>query len=214
MPSSNIELKLSTVSVVLVAQVHNPAIINPDFLKKSGVVGSDWQVDENKPPLSTPLLSQISFNNGVEWRVTPDICTIVEKVEGDLKDSYSIHECAKAYIKTLEHIPYRALGVNWHFSLDSAEEDLQTWMKERFLKSGNWQTSIESTSLSFKVLYPSAVCNITIDIRESKIALNLHHDVVSVDNKKDELCSALDNSERNQAFVEECLNRYIREELS
>lgn len=211
MPNSNIGYKLDNVSVVILAQEHNPAIVNPDFLKTKGIVKNNWDIDNNAPTFSTPTLSLICFKNGVQWQVSPEKCTIAEKVESvEFKGSYLVQECAKKYVKTLKYIPYTALGINWNLSLDVKEEDLQNWIKTRFLKSGKWQNDITLTNFTFKV---PPQCNLTLNAQNKMINCNFHTDISSTGEKVKVINSALNKFRSNQENLKNTLNKYFKEDL-
>ena len=104
MPDKPFEVKLNSVSVVILARVHNPAIINEDFLKSRSIVEQEWEVrspspnDDEPVRITTPGFSVVSFTNGIQLDVNPRACSFIEKVEGGFKDSYLIHDCAKRYV--------------------------------------------------------------------------------------------------------------------
>lgn len=213
---NDIKLELKSVSVVILAKTHNPAIVNPDFLKKNGIVEEDWEMAANYPPLSSPMLASISFKNGVQWQVTPDNCTVREKVEDNFKESYLAHECAKKYIGVLEHIPYTAIGQNWHLSVKPAERDMQTWLKTHFLKPGDWQSDTEPINFAFGISSPPSrpLCSFSLNAQQSILDCNFHSDVSSARNKVDALCKTLSEFKKNQEFLKGALKKYFKEDLS
>lgn len=213
MSSSTIEYKLDSVSVVLLAQTHNPTIVNPDFLKKNDIVKHEWEIDSNPPQLSSPGLSLVTFKNSVRWEVVPDRCTVIEKVESQFKESYFVHECAKKYIEALPHVHYTVVGMNWIFSLNSGNEELQKWLKDRFLKSGEWQNSMEWTNFTFRVLSHLPPCNFIMNLQNKIIACNFHADISSESDKVEKMHSILDNYKANQDFLKKSLSEYFLEDL-
>jgi len=201
---------------VISAQTHNPTIVNPDFLKKHNIAEDDWETAGNPPFLSSPGLALISFKNGVQWQVDPSNLTIREGVWGDFKESYFIYKSAEKYVKVLEHVPYTALGLNWHFDIRLKEEELLNWMRNRFLKEGEWKNEIEPSGFAFKIP-PSWTLTLTLfSARELKLGLdcNYHTNIASEDNKVEKICSVLGGLSDYQESLKKILKKYFEEKLS
>ena len=58
------EFVFSELTIVIVAENHNPTILNPDFLKFNDIVPKEW--DMGQPPLCTPPISQVEYKNGIK----------------------------------------------------------------------------------------------------------------------------------------------------
>lgn len=59
----NRTLEIQELAIVVTAKNYDPSLLNPGFLKHSGVVPEDWQLSGQ--PVVTERGSQIVFNNGV-----------------------------------------------------------------------------------------------------------------------------------------------------
>ena len=82
--SENPRVSLHSVSVVVTAQFHNPSILNPDFLASREIVPADWKVAET---LTTPPVSVVKYENGVEWSVDQSRLTVAEQSGPGFGDS-------------------------------------------------------------------------------------------------------------------------------
>lgn len=120
-------ISLHSVSVVVTAQFHNPSILNPDFLASREIVPADWKVAET---LTTPPVSVVKYENGVEWSVDQSRLTVAEQSGPGFGDSYRVHPLMVAYLRKLPHVPYRSLGLNCQVSKSQANP--QRWLIERF----------------------------------------------------------------------------------
>lgn len=129
--SSESILWLHSVSVVIIARFHNPSILNRDFLARTGIVDSKWK---DTDAVSTPALSFIKYENGVQWKVDPQRLEI--SIEYNTRfvdeDEKEIHDLAVSYVRKLPHVPYQAIGLNCLLSIEN-EKPLQ-WMTQNFLK--------------------------------------------------------------------------------
>ncbi len=206
---------LDSVSVIILAREHNPTIVNPDFLKGNGIVGSDWETADNPPLLSSPGLAIVSFRNGIQWHVDPNNLTIQEEVNGDFKESYLVHKCAEKYVEVLRYVPYTALGMNWHLSI-GAEEPLN-WVKNRFLREGEWQSSIEPLSIGFKIP-PSWTLTLNVRGRGNERSIGLdcnHHTEIGHEYRElERIRLALNKFSSFQEDLKQTLKKYFEEKLS
>lgn len=104
-------LQLNRVSVVIIAQSHNPSIISPDWVRGSLSIDEKEQDFVHTPPFS--LFDSASFLLTVDadrWQLVPKVL-----------DDAHISLCgqiASEYFRALPHIPYKSLGLNyiWGYS--------------------------------------------------------------------------------------------------
>ena len=174
--SENPRVSLHSVSVVVTAQFHNPSILNPDFLASREIVPADWKVAET---LTTPPVSVVKYENGVEWSVDQSRLTVAEQSGPGFGDSYRVHPLVIAYLRKLPHVPYRSLGLNCQVSKSQANP--QRWLIERF--GAKWlsdEPAVLGMTPKFALDAGDAVCRIGIgDAPKSgeRIVLecNMHH---------------------------------------
>ena len=207
----NESFKVVGVSAVLVANQHNPAIMNPDFLRNKGIAKPEWKAGET---IVTALFSRIEYNNGVFFTVDQNRCIIEQRVDGEFKSSYETPNCAKKYAEVLEHTPYTAFGLNWNLLMPN--ERPGDWLKNRFLRPGEWQSDIEPTSLVFRCLQDSAIYQFSLNIEQSvkneasvTIQCNIHFNIQNSPNKVEEISNAVQNLENHQDSLRGMLDRYF-----
>lgn len=197
--SENPSVSLHSVSVVVTAQFHNPSILNPDFLKSRKIVPADWTVAET---LTTPPVSVVKYENGVEWSVDQSRLTVAEKSGPGFGESYRVHRLVIAYLQRLPHVPYRSLGLNCQVS--TPQSDPQIWLIERF--GASWlsdEPAVLGMTPKFALDAGDAVCRISIgDTPKNgeRIALdcNMHHQgQLDVDG----LCAAVERWPERQNFI-------------
>lgn len=156
--SENPHFRLHSVSVVVTAEFHNPSILNPDFLVSREIVPADWTVAET---LTTPPVSVVKYDNGVEWTVDQSRLTVAEKSGPAFGDSYRVHQLADAYLRKPPHVPYRGLGLNCQVSTRQA--NAQRWLIERF--GASWLRSermVQGMTPKFALDTGDAVCHISV----------------------------------------------------
>lgn len=196
--SENPPFSLHSVSVVVTAQFHNPSILNPDFLVSREIVPADWTVAET---LTTPPVSIVKYENGVEWSVDQSRLTVAEKSGHAVGDSYRVHRLVTAYLQKLPQVPYRSLGLNCQVSTPQANP--QRWLIERF--GAKWlcdEPAIVGMTPKFALDAGGAVCQIGIgDAKKvERIALecNMHHQGPLDVNG---LCAAIERWPERQTFI-------------
>lgn len=128
-----VPFRLHSVSVVITAQVHNPSILTAGFLKSEGIVPEQWVVGQT---INVPPLSLVQFQNGIQWTLDESRLIVTENCESSFEDSYRIHECVSKYLRKVEYVPYRSLGLNCIVSMKSPDPDI--WLRTQFLRHGPW----------------------------------------------------------------------------
>ncbi|MFN6033580.1 MAG: hypothetical protein ACK48B_05940, partial [Dolichospermum sp.] len=63
-------LQISEIAISIVAKNLNPAVLNPDFLKYTGIIPADWEL-ANQPVYNNNLV-QLVYKNGVGIIVQPN----------------------------------------------------------------------------------------------------------------------------------------------
>ena len=170
--------RLHSISVVVTAQVHNPSILNPDFLSSHGIVPKNWTVTQT---LTTPAAAVVKYTNGIAWTVDQLCLTVTENSGPAFGASYRSHGLVRTYLERLPYVPYRALGLNCQVS--KPESDPRRWLVERF--AADWlqdDPRVRGLKPSLALDAGNAVCNITlgdatVDDRECVFAeCNVHHE--------------------------------------
>lgn len=154
------ELEIVNESVVLVANSHDPAILNPDFLQKNDIVPSEWEVRET---FTTPALSRVAYDSGCVWEVNPQRNIVQQNQEGELDAAHSPHKMATKYIETLPHVRYQAIGLNMR--IFSPMDNPVAWIKSNILKYSG------PTGSPFRLR--SAGVNLNFELEDENVECNL-----------------------------------------
>jgi len=187
-------------SIVLVADSHNPTILNPDFLIRNEIVPKDWIVDQNQAVLTTPAFSQFRYLSGVSFTLDPNKLIIQDNLpEGEI---FPVPEIALSYLKNVPHVKYYALGINFDKSLVfDSEEEARNFQREVFLKEGPWSMNGALSEFVAKFIYvfDECKCNLTFsspvrlrsDPEDQKhldtliLSANFHHDFKKIKKHED-----------------------------
>ena len=148
-------LVLVEVSSVVLANAHNPSILNHDWLVANRVlpdVEGGWEFVE--PPFTTPPLSTMQYQNNVRISLEPVRLTITAQTLGTravASPEKVVSTVAGSYVSILEHIPYVAVGNNFKVMIEC--DGAQSKLIEAFGGSGPWRRGLASLSakLSHKI---------------------------------------------------------------
>lgn len=223
MPAKSDKFTFLTASVVLVAEPHNPAIINPDFLRGRGVVPAEWEPGPD--PVCTPIFAQISYRNGLSVLAEPGRCVFEEAANDAHDGDYLVHRCAKEYAKALEY-NYSALGMNWHVGF--AFPKPADWLKNRFFRPGKWRNDMKPVSFVFSIPAPrSATCNFTLQVMPQAhqaslastvatliLGCNFHFDLKGVSEKTTRMSDILSRGKEYESLLVQSIDKYLVNNLS
>ena len=99
-------------SCVVVANQHNPSILNPDWLSRMKVVDAG---EAAEPIIVTPAFARCAYSNDVEIALDPGKLTV--NLSRDNRElSSELPKIAGRCVRTLKHVPYKHQGNNFRVS--------------------------------------------------------------------------------------------------
>ena len=159
---------LVEVSSVVVANAHNPSILNHDWLVANNVLPEfhGWEFAE--PPFTTAPLSSLRYQNDVRILLDPAKLVIAaqtlgRRFEDDTPQERVVAGLAASYVTILEHIPYVAIGSNFKAYIECANAPRK--LVETFGGTGHWTDGLES--LSIKLNHGVGDCERHLDVSSS-----------------------------------------------
>lgn len=125
--------------IIIAAKNHNPTLLNPDFLKYSGIVPTEWELA--RQPVFTQSVSQVAFTNGVMIVAEPTRVIFIEAIEGKVAAEIVVADIAKKYVQTLPNVEYEAVGLNprSYMTFDQQQDAARQYLAETLLSPGPWQ---------------------------------------------------------------------------
>lgn len=135
----NKTLVVQELVIVIAANNHNPTILNPDFLKYSGIARADWELA--RQPIYTNRVAQVIFTNGISVVAEPNRVMFFEAIDGKAAASVIIPGMAHKYVETLPNIEYQAISHNprGYAAFDSQQDAASKYIAETLLSPGAWQ---------------------------------------------------------------------------
>lgn len=103
-------ISIQEISIIIAAKDLSPSILNPEFLKYSDIVPSDWQYDQQ--PVVTNSGVRISYDNGIRITSQPNRVAFAQVVPSKDQPQFLIHAMAAKFAEKLPNADYLAVGVN------------------------------------------------------------------------------------------------------
>ncbi|MDZ8263516.1 hypothetical protein [Nostoc sp. ChiQUE01b] len=125
--------------IIIAAKNHKPTILNPDFLKYSGIVPTEWELA--RQPIYTQSVSQVAFTNGIVIIAEPTRVMFIEAIENKAVEEIAVAAIAKKYVEALPNVEYEAVGINprGYVAFEKDVDAARLFITETLLSSGSWQ---------------------------------------------------------------------------
>lgn len=146
------ELVKTETSFVIVGLQHNPTILLSDFLKNSGIIDDQEEIDMDSS-FVTPAIADINLINKTNISITPERLVIKSFVDN------SPFDMGFKYSNALPYISYNALGINFKYKLSSVSID-------KFIKIE--KNEFKADVLKIKFDHDHGTCFLTLKQNEKK----------------------------------------------
>ncbi|MGF1675599.1 MAG: hypothetical protein ACFCUV_18230 [Rivularia sp. (in: cyanobacteria)] len=162
----NQQLVLQDLVIVIAAKNHKPGLLNPDFLKCSGIIPSDWELA--RQPVNANNVSQVVFINGITITAEPQRIIFAQPVKDVDVESILIPEIARKYVNALPLLEFEAVGINprgYVPFLNGEQETARQYITQTLLSPGAWQSEGEEpmrASLNLLYKLPRAPFYLTV----------------------------------------------------
>lgn len=136
------------ISCVILANSHNPTIINHDWLIKHDFIPSDLVLEVE--PIITPPYTRLQYQNGflITLEQNKLVVSLFKNIEAECK---ILPAFIKKYMELLSHIPYIALGNNFKYITD--DTDPFKWIESKLRLDQIPKTSGRLTASNFSLTY-------------------------------------------------------------
>lgn len=159
---------LDNFSIVVLAQAHNPSILNPDFLKNQKIVDPSYTPSN---VICTPPVAQVSYQEGITIMAEFEKLQFIDAVTKRIPFESPIPGITLNYIKALPHVRYTAVGINFvgHY-LCKDKATAAALLPAKFLKEGKWESfgdTVPSVGIKFAYLIGNVRCTINFDTTDT-----------------------------------------------
>lgn len=153
-------IRLVQISIVLVCHGINPGVINFGMLKDKGITGD--ALHSQVPSISTPLFSQVTYENGLMITAEPERFIFTQRGESLSKDNSGAQEAASNFLGEMSYLSYRAIGINLDGWLSWPHASMTSLLSE----NGAW--------VSFQDKSPDIRLNASYGYPDKRISVSMH----------------------------------------
>ncbi|BAS59965.1 hypothetical protein NIES2135_66200 (plasmid) [Leptolyngbya boryana NIES-2135] len=117
----------------------NPALVNEEFCRYSGVIPMDWELARD--PIYTPQLVQLAYQNNITITAQPNRILFTEMTANKEKGEYRAAQLVRRFAEALPNLKVQAFGFNplGHAQLGDTKEDVRDYLNQTLLSPGAWQ---------------------------------------------------------------------------
>jgi hypothetical protein len=158
-------LEIGELSIVVVAERHNPTILNPDFLIRKGIVPEDWKLEKN--PVCTDPFAEVIYATGTVFVAQFDKLIFTETRKERIQRPADLANMVKKYVSALPEVTYKAVGINpqGHILCENREEAqkaiVDNLLKDNSLK--NLEGDPVHASVRYRYGAGESMINISVD---------------------------------------------------
>ncbi len=168
------------IAIVIAVKIQNPTMLNEDFLKQTGIIPIDWQLE--REPVYSDRVAQIMFANGFSIVAQPDRLMFLEMVGDKSIDELSAGEVAQKYMATLKMAEYQTVGINFRSYIAQNSPDAATeYINHQLLNAGIWQqygTGKIRASVNLNYDLGARQLNLSIDAAKIQFPTPITHPAV------------------------------------
>lgn len=158
------------VAISIIANQFNATTLQLDFLKMSGIVPSDWELQ--KQPIITANLSQIIFQNGVNIVAQPRSITFNQAIDATKKNTFLIPDLARQFLDKLPNADYQGITINPKtlVAFPNVKDAARKFITEKLLSPGPWTNlGVAPMQANVNFLYQLDRCKLAININEIQV---------------------------------------------
>jgi hypothetical protein len=156
--------------IIIAAKNHKPTILNPDFLKYSGIVPIEWELA--RQPIYTQSISQVAFTNGIAIIAEPTRIMFIEAIENKAVSEIAVPAIAKKYVEALPNLEYEAVGINprGYITFDQQQDAARLFLTETLLSPGAWQeVGTDPMRATLNLAYTLERCPFYLSVNEAAL---------------------------------------------
>lgn len=154
-------------SIVVLGPGYSPTMLNPDFLKNTGIVDKNWELDDS--PITTPVLSMVKYTNSIVFTTEPNKIQIRNNNPQKHSDISLIPRLASKYIQKFNYVRHTAIGINLVGFINHYEP--KRFLLDNIVKSGAWiSPELDAASVKLIYQYPEYKLSLSVDSGEVTFA--------------------------------------------
>lgn len=166
----NKSLVVQELVIVIAAKNLSPTILNPDFLRYSGIVPENWEFQ--RQPIYSDRVAQVIFTNGISIVAEPQRVVFIEAIDNKATTEVAIPGIARKYVQTLPNVEYQAMGLNprGYVTFDKGQDAARKYLAETLLSPGPWnEVGIRPTRATINYAYTLERGQFNLSVNEAAL---------------------------------------------
>ena len=157
-------LTLQELGIIIIAKNQSPSILNPDFLKYSGIIPAEWEFAGK--PIFSNTLTRVNFKNGFSIVGEANRVMFAESIADKTTATVSAANIAQKYVQALPNMDFQAVGMTPRGFVAFKEVDAaRKFITENLLATGAWKEEGEEPM--------QASLNLVYKLKNTPFALNI-----------------------------------------
>jgi hypothetical protein len=189
----NKTVDIQRLEFVLAVKDQNSAILNPEFLKDSGIVPVDWELAQ--PPARTEDKVLVAFQNGVYILHQSNLVAFLENTSTKTADELEVPQLVHRYLKRFPQVNYQAVGMNLEgYTTFDTKDRARSYLLETLLMSNHRHESDQDivqavTNFTYRLdhgLLTLTIRNTVLELSEAEtlpvilFPANFHRDIAEI----------------------------------
>jgi hypothetical protein len=130
--------EVQELAIAMTAKNLNPTVINPDFLKYTGIIPADWELA--RTPVFNNSVVQILYKTGVGVSVQANNITVFEAIGTKQREEIQIPRITEQLVEKLSQVEYQRVGINPRgFVIFNSDAEAYQYIHGKLLAPGLWQ---------------------------------------------------------------------------
>jgi hypothetical protein len=177
-------INFEELAIVIVADEFNPSILNPNFLKISGIISTDWELQQQ--PVLNANVAQLVFKNGVNIVAQGNSLTFTQIIDPNKGNNLEIPVSVRNLVEKLPNADYKTISINPKIlvGFPNTQDAGRDFITKKLLSHGAWS--------NLGVVPPQASVNFFYQLEHCKLILNLNEaQIQQGDQQQQQLIPAL-----------------------
>jgi len=147
-------VRLDRLSIVVLAQQHNPSILNPDFLTRNRIADDAWECVQQ---ICIGGLARVQYSCGITVVSQPDRIVFEQEFRPARLDECVVARMVSRYVRIVPHVVYTAIGTNPFASVQFEDQaTAEAFVGDRLLRDANARAyggSVPSAAVTLRWIY-------------------------------------------------------------
>ncbi|MUG96595.1 hypothetical protein F7734_31365 [Scytonema sp. UIC 10036] len=163
-------LGFEELAIALVANQFASTTLQMDFLKMSGIIPPDWELQ--KQPILTATVSQLTFKNGVNIVAQARTITFTQTLDSNSGNTLQTPALARQFVEKLPNADYQGISINPKIliAFPEVQNAARKFITQTLLSPGLWNTiGVAPVQAAVNFFYQLERCKLLVNLNEAQV---------------------------------------------